>query len=125
MDAPNNRPKFLRHYGRPVELRVKQIGPNLWCGSVYRGAVAIKTSSGTSWIYHWDDLFIALTEESAKHAVMVMAQNLRPMNRSRSGAISQMFLRRVGSECSPTATFPVIQSVRGWKDARAFSPRPP
>jgi hypothetical protein len=78
MDAPNNRPKFLRHYGRPVELRVEQIGPNLWCGSVYRGAVAIKTSGGTSWIYHWDDLFTALTEESDKHAVMAMVQNLRP-----------------------------------------------
>ena len=78
MDAPKNRPKFLRHYGRPVELRVEQIGPDLWCGSVYRGTVAIEGPSGTTFGHIWDASFTALTEESTKHAVMAMVRNLRP-----------------------------------------------
>ena len=78
MDAPNNRPKFLRHYGSPVELRVEQIGPNLWGGSVYRGILTIEVLGATTSTHLWDSRFTALTRENAKDATMAMVQNVHP-----------------------------------------------
>jgi len=78
MKAPANRPKFLRHYASPVELRVEQIGPNLWCCSVYRGTLAIESPAGTTRSHLWDAPVTTLTEESAKQTVMAAVQDLRP-----------------------------------------------
>jgi hypothetical protein len=57
------RPKFLRHYG-PLQLRVEQIGPDLWVGLIYLGA----------WPGWWDP-FTALTEEAAKRGALATAFN--------------------------------------------------
>lgn len=45
---------------------------------MYRGIVTIEALGATKSTHRWDTSFTALTEESAKHAVMAMVQNVRP-----------------------------------------------
>lgn len=65
-----DRPKFLRNYADGVRLRVEQIRPDLWVGTVVYGPMAEPQ-------YPWD-VFTALTEESAKRSAMATVQSLLP-----------------------------------------------
>jgi hypothetical protein len=69
-----DRPKFLRHYG-PLQLRVEQIGPHLWVGSVYLGLWPKQTPDGSiQYVHRWDDpLFTGLTEEAVKRGALATA----------------------------------------------------
>ena len=68
--AMKDRPKFFRHCGSGVELRVEQIGPSLWGGSVYHGwLLAIPE------IHPWR-AFTEFTEEAAKREAMTVVEKL-------------------------------------------------
>jgi hypothetical protein len=58
-----NRPKFLRFCADGVQLRVEQIGPDLW-----GGAMCDERLSTPRW-----ERFTALTEDAAKHGAMATA----------------------------------------------------
>ena len=60
-----DRAKFLRHYGA-LRLRVEQIGPQLWVGSVYAGCWQLQTPNESVRPGHVWERFTALTEEAAK-----------------------------------------------------------
>lgn len=72
-----NRPKFLRHYANGMQLRVEQIGPDLWCGAAYRGAIPAEILNKPEPKYLWD-VFTALTEASVKQAAMATMDTLEP-----------------------------------------------
>jgi hypothetical protein len=68
-----DRPKFLRHYGS-LQLRVEQIGPDLWVGSVYLGLHPQRTPDGSELSAHfWERPFTDLTEECAKRDALATA----------------------------------------------------
>ena len=69
----SGRAKFLRHYG-PLQLRVEQIGPQLWAGSVCV-AVPQQLPSGEIELLHSWERFTDLTEEAAKRDAMATAQH--------------------------------------------------
>jgi hypothetical protein len=67
-----NKPKFLRFYGA-LELRVEQIGPNEWGGSVCTGTFLIQNPGDNPQCgYNWDP-FTALTEVAAKDGALATA----------------------------------------------------
>jgi hypothetical protein len=72
-----DRPKFLRHYANGVELRVEQIGPNLWSGAVYLGVIPGEFLNPQGHGYRWH-VFAALTEEEAKRETMATVRTLQP-----------------------------------------------
>jgi hypothetical protein len=70
-----DRPKFLRHCANGVQLRVEQIGPNLWGGAVYIGLFPGEIL-GTPEPRHQWDVFTALREDDAKDGAMATIQRL-------------------------------------------------
>lgn len=73
MEAMANRPKFLRYYGG-LQLRVEQIGPDLWVGSIYIGCLPPTPTHGSDEPMHlWDPPFTSLTEEDTKRAALATA----------------------------------------------------
>jgi hypothetical protein len=69
---PCQRPKFLRYYGA-LELRVEQIGPRLWGGSICSGPLAIPGEMVQ--LGYTCDPFTALSEDAAKHGALATAAN--------------------------------------------------
>jgi hypothetical protein len=76
-DRPMDRPKFLRRYANGVQLRVEQIGPNLWSGAVYLGAIPAEFFDTPGHRRRWH-VFTALTEEAAKRQTMTTVNTLQP-----------------------------------------------
>jgi hypothetical protein len=68
-----DRPKFLRYYG-VLQLRVEQIGPRLWVGSVYLGCWPQQSPDGSvQYVHRWDPPFTGLTEEAVKRGTLATA----------------------------------------------------
>src|SRR6478752_4683260 len=67
-----NRPKFLRHYSSEVQLRVEQIGPDLWGGAMCDGRWVVDSALQSP---RWH-VFTELSEKIAKRSAMAMAFNI-------------------------------------------------
>jgi hypothetical protein len=70
MDAPSNRPKFLKRCTNGVELMVEQIGPDQWCEWVYRGAYTVTVNDVATRRHRYDRPSPARTEQTAKEHAM-------------------------------------------------------
>jgi hypothetical protein len=65
------------HYADGVQLRVEQIGPNLWSGAVYLGMIPEEFLNIPGPRRRWH-VFTALTEEAAKRQTMTTVNTLQP-----------------------------------------------
>lgn len=69
-----DRPKFFRHCGNGIELRVEQIGPNQWGWSVYHHWL-LALPEGERIREPWR-VFTTSSEEAAKREAMRVAEVL-------------------------------------------------